>query len=193
MLHASRARRARPQWTIQVKTPPRAWFFSTWAVLAIMWHLAPGGTPTGTAEEMARDLHTWPVDQDFPWRRPQGYLPVAPRKNGAPLPTDRHGPGRSAGLRVEVGHIAGTTAAGPLDPPTLVLAHGCPGPCHPGPQGGFPTAPVIRRPAPQPAGGSGLDSVERELTPGPVPPPGARAGFASRRRHGNRGVEGDRA
>ena len=45
VLHASRVRRARPQWTIQVYTPPRAWPFSTWAVLAIMWHLAPEDTP----------------------------------------------------------------------------------------------------------------------------------------------------
>ena len=29
VLHASRVRRARPQWTIQVYTPPRAWPFST--------------------------------------------------------------------------------------------------------------------------------------------------------------------
>ena len=40
VLHASRVRRARPQWTIQVYTPPRAWPFSTWAVRAVMctWH-----------------------------------------------------------------------------------------------------------------------------------------------------------
>ena len=85
VLHASRARRTRPQWNIQVYTPPRAWRFSTWAVLAIMWHLAPEGTPSGTAEEIARDLHTWPVDQDFPWRRGQGGLPVAPAVEGLSL------------------------------------------------------------------------------------------------------------
>ena len=56
-LHTSRVRRARPQWTIQVYTPPRAWPFSTWAVLAVIWHLAPEDAPTGTAEEIARDLH----------------------------------------------------------------------------------------------------------------------------------------
>ena len=78
VLRASRVRRAPPQWTILVYTPPRAWPFSTRAVLAIMWPLAPEGTPTDTAEEIARDLHTWPVDQDFPWRRPHGGLPVAP-------------------------------------------------------------------------------------------------------------------
>ena len=42
---AACVRRARPQWTIQVYTSPRAWPFSTWAVLAVMWHLAPGGHP----------------------------------------------------------------------------------------------------------------------------------------------------
>ena len=36
VLQASPVRRARPQWTIQVYTPPRAWPFSTWAVLAVM-------------------------------------------------------------------------------------------------------------------------------------------------------------
>ena len=42
--------------------PLRAWPFSTWAVLAVMWHLAPEDAPTGTAEDIARDLHTWPAD-----------------------------------------------------------------------------------------------------------------------------------
>ena len=56
VLHASRVRRARPQWTIHVYTPPRAWPFSTWPVLTVMWHLAPEGTSTGTAEEIAGDL-----------------------------------------------------------------------------------------------------------------------------------------
>ena len=85
VLHASRVRRARPQWTIQVYTPPRAWPFSTWAVLAVMWHLAPEDAPTGTAEDIARDLHTWPAGQDFPWRRPRGGLPVAPAAEGLSL------------------------------------------------------------------------------------------------------------
>ena len=85
VLHASRLRRARPQWTIQVYTPPQAWPLSTWAVLAIMWHLAPEDAPTGTAEEIARDLHAWPADQDFPWRRPEGSLPVAPAAEGFSL------------------------------------------------------------------------------------------------------------
>ena len=85
VLNASRVRRARPQWTIQVDTPPRAWPLSTWAVLAVMWHLAPEEAPTGTVEDIARDLHAWPVDQDFPWRRPQGGLPVAPAAEGFSL------------------------------------------------------------------------------------------------------------
>ena len=66
VLHASGVRRARPQWTIQVYTPPRASPLSTWAVLAVMWHLAPEGNPIGSAEEIARDLHAWPADQHFP-------------------------------------------------------------------------------------------------------------------------------
>ena len=82
VLHASRVRRARPQWTIQVYTPPRAWPFSTWAVLAVLWHLAPEDTPTGTAKEIARDLHAWLADQDFPWCRLQGGPPVAPPAEG---------------------------------------------------------------------------------------------------------------
>ena len=85
VLHASRVRRACPQWTIQVYTPPRAWPFSTWAVLAVMWHLAPADAPTGTAEETARDLHTWLADQDYPWRRPRGGLPVPPAAEGLSL------------------------------------------------------------------------------------------------------------
>ena len=85
VLHASRVRQARPQWTIQLYTPPRAWPFSTWAVLAVMWHLAPEDAPTRTAEEIARDLHTRRTDQDFPWRRPQGGLPVAPAAEGFSL------------------------------------------------------------------------------------------------------------
>ena len=81
----SRVRRERPKWTIKVYTPPRALPFSTWAVLAIMWHLAPEGTPTGTAEGIAQNLHIWPVDQDSPWRRPQGGLPVGPAVGGFSL------------------------------------------------------------------------------------------------------------
>ena len=85
VLHASQVRRARPHWTIRVYTPPRAWLFSTWAVLAVMWHLTLKGTPTGTAEEIALDLHAWPANQDLPWRRPQGGFPVAPAAEGFSL------------------------------------------------------------------------------------------------------------
>ena len=85
VLHASRVRRACQQWTIQVYTPTRAWPLSTWAVLAVMWHLAPEEAPIGTAEEITRDLHTWPADQDYPWRRPWGGLPVAPAAEGLSL------------------------------------------------------------------------------------------------------------
>ena len=75
----------RPQWTIQVYTPPRAWPFSTSAVLAVMWHLAPEDAPTDTAEEIAPDLHAWPTDQDFSWRRPWGGLPLARAVEGFSL------------------------------------------------------------------------------------------------------------
>ena len=85
VLHASRVRRARPQWTILVYTPPGAWPCSTWAPLVVMWHLAPEDAPTGTAEEIARDLHTWPAGEDYPWRRPRGGLPVAPAAEGLSL------------------------------------------------------------------------------------------------------------
>ena len=85
VLHACSVRQARPQWTIQVYTPPRAWPFSTWAVLAVMWHLAPGDAPTGTAEEIARDLHTSPADQDYPWHRHRGGPPVALAAEGLSL------------------------------------------------------------------------------------------------------------
>ena len=85
VLHVSCLRRARPQRTIRVYTPPRAWPFSTWAVLAVIWHLAPEDTPSGTTEEIARDLHAWPPAQDFPWRRPQGGHRVAPATEGFSL------------------------------------------------------------------------------------------------------------
>ena len=110
VLHASQVRRARPQLTIQVYTPPRAWPFSTWAVLAIMWHLAPQDTPTGTAEEIARNLHTGPVDQDFPWRRPQGPEPDAAATRVPPPPTN------SPPLGPPPRHHT-RSVAGPAEPP----------------------------------------------------------------------------
>ena len=85
VLQASRMQRVRPQLTIQVYTRPRGWPFSTWAVLAVMWHLAPEDAPTDTAEEFARDLRAWPTDRDFSWRRPRSGLPVAPAAEGFSL------------------------------------------------------------------------------------------------------------
>ena len=115
-------------------------------------------------------------------------------KLGVPLPADRYGPACPARPRMELGPGGGTTAAGTPDPTTLVLAHGYPGPCQPSRKRGPPAAPAPwRSPIPQPAGGSGLGLVARERTPGPVLPPGARAGTASRPRHGNLGMGGDRA
>ena len=110
VLHALRVRCARPQSTIQVYTPPRAWPFSTLAVLAVMWHLAPEGTPTGTAEEIARDLRAWPADPDFPWRRPQGGLPVAPAGEGLSLATT---PQRHPDKRARQLLLTGTVLAAP--------------------------------------------------------------------------------
>ena len=109
VLHASRVRRACPQWTIQVYSPPGAWPFSTWAVLAVMWHLAPEDAPTGTAEEIARDLHTWPADQDYPWRRPRGGLPVAPAAEGLSLAAtlQRH-PDKKARYFLQTGTVPAT-------------------------------------------------------------------------------------
>ena len=50
-----------------------------------MWHLALEDAPTGTAAEIAWDLHTWPAGQDYPWRRPWGGVPVAPEAQGLSL------------------------------------------------------------------------------------------------------------
>ena len=127
--------------------------------------------------------------------QPRGNPPPAPRQEGAPLPADGHGSGRPARLRVAMGLGGGAIATGPLDPPAVVLAHGHPGPCRPSRQGGLPTATTPRRgPAPQPAGGSGLDTVERGgRAPEPIFPPGAGPGATPRRGHGDRGVGGDRA
>ena len=104
VLHTFRVRRARPQWTIQVYPPPRAWPFSTWAVLAVMWPLAPEDATTGTVEENARDLHAWPTAQNFPWRRPLGDLSVAPAAEGFSLAAtlQRH-PDKRAGNFLQTG------------------------------------------------------------------------------------------
>ena len=83
VLHASRVRQAHPQLTIQVYTPPRAWPICTWAVLAVMWHLAPEDAPTGTAEEIARDLHTWPAGQEDPGAGPGAASQWHPRQGGS--------------------------------------------------------------------------------------------------------------
>ena len=56
-------------------------------VFAFMWRLPPEGIPTGTAEEISRDLHAWLADQDFPWRKPQGSLLLAPAAEGFSLAT----------------------------------------------------------------------------------------------------------
>ena len=127
--------------------------------------------------------------------QPRGNPPVTPRQEGAPLPADRYGPGRPARLMMHVGHGGGATTAGPLDPPTMVLARRRPGPCHASSQRDLPAAREPRRSrAPQPAGGGVLSTVaRRERTCGPVLPPVAGTGIASRRGHLDRGMGGDRA
>ena len=94
-----------------------------------------------------------------------------------------------------MGRREGATAAGPLDPPVVVFAHGHPGPRHPSRQGGFPAAaPPRRGPAPQPAGGGRLGTVEgRRRALEPLFPPGSEPGAAPRRGHGDRGMGGDPA
>ena len=109
VLHASRVRRARPHRTIQVYTPPRAWPFSTWAVLAVIWQLAPEDAPTGTADKIARDLHAWPADQEFPWRRPQDGLPVAPAAEGfSPTATLHRHPDKRTRHFLQTGMVPAT-------------------------------------------------------------------------------------
>ena len=127
--------------------------------------------------------------------QPRGNPPAAPQQEGAPLPAEGHGPGRSARLREAMGRRGSATAAGPLDPPDVVLTHGHPGPCRPSRQGDVPTATTPRRgPAPQPAGKSSLDTVEGGgQAPEPVFPPGAGPGATPRRGRVDRGVGGDRA
>ena len=191
-------------------TPPRAWPFYTWAVLAVMWHLAPEGTPTGTAEEIAWDLHAWPANQDFPWRRPQGGLPVAPAAEGFSLAaTLQRQPDRRACHFLQTG----TAPAAPPDSgwqwdareaqplpdlwilplwylPTDALAH-----TTQAVKGTFPPPPIPRGgPPPQPTGEGGQRTVARRgRTPEPVLPPGAGSGAASPQGHEDRGMVGDRA
>ena len=151
-----------------------------------MWHLAPEDAPTSNAEEIARDLHAWLTDQDFPWRRPLGGLPVAPAAEGFSL---------AVTLRMAMGRRGGATATRPLDSPAVVLTHGHPGPCRPSRQGGLPTAtPPRRGPAPQLGGRSGLGTVKGGgRAPEPVFPAGAGPGATPRLGHKDRGVGGDRA
>ena len=85
VLHLSRLRHAHPQWTIQVYTPPRAGPFSTWAILAIMSHLASEGTPAASVEDIAKDLRASQAGQDFPWHRPRDDFPVASAVEGLSL------------------------------------------------------------------------------------------------------------
>ena len=73
-------------------TPPQAWPFSTWAVLAFMWHLAPEGTLKGTAEEISgtstpgRPTTTSPgADPKVAsWWRPRGRISASRQ------PTQQH-------------------------------------------------------------------------------------------------------
>ena len=208
VLHASCARRARPQWTIQVYTPPRAWPFSTWAELAVMWHLAPEDAPAGTAEEIARDLHTWPASRDFPWRRPRGGLPVAPAAEVFSLAAtlQRH-PDKRARHFLQTGTVPAAPPdsewrwdagrAQPLPGPWVLplwylpvgtLAHATQAV-----KGGFPAeTPPRRGPAPQPTGGGGLGTVEASRrAPEPVFPPGPGPGATPRRGHGECGMGGN--
>ena len=127
--------------------------------------------------------------------RPRSNPLTATRQEGTPLPADGHGPGRPARLRVAMGRRGGATAAGPLGPPVVVFAHRHPGPRHSSRQGGFPAAaPPRRGPAPQPAGGGRLGTVEgRRRALEPIFPPGPGPGAAPRRGHGDHEGGGDRA
>ena len=118
LLHASRVQRARPQWFIQVYTP-----LAGVALLHIggaRRHVAPGagGRPhrhrggNRPRPPYLADRPGFPMAQ-APGRpssgahsrgiQPRGNHPAAPRQDGAPLPTDGHGPGRPARLRVAMG------------------------------------------------------------------------------------------
>ena len=160
VLHASRVRRACPQWTIQVYTPPRAWPFLH--VGGARRHVAPstggrphrdrGGNRPGPPHlagrpglPLAQAPGRPPSGTRGRGAQPRGNPPTAPRQEGTPLPANGHGPGHPARLRVAMGRRGGATAAGPLDPPVAVFAHGHPGPRHPSRQGGFPAAAPPRR------------------------------------------------
>ena len=114
------------------------------------------------------------------------------RGDPSPTPTAR---ALASRLRVAMGRRGGATATRTLGPPDVVLTRAHPGPCGPSRQGGLPTATPLRRgAAPQPAGGSGLGTVEGGgRAPEPVFPPGAGQGAAPRRGHGDCGMGGDRA
>ena len=210
VLHASRVRRARPQWTIQVYTPPRAWPLSMWAVLAVMWHLAPDDAPTGTAEEIARDLHTWPAGQDYPWRRHWNGLPVASAAEGLSLAAtlQRH-PDQRARHFLQTGTVpaappdsewrwdAGEAQPlqGPWVPPLWYLPMGTLAHATQAVKGAFlqlllPSVALLR----SLQAGGGLGTVEgRGRAPEPLLPPGPGPGATPRRGHGDRGMGGDRA
>ena len=210
VLHASPVRRACPQWTIQVYTPPGG--VALLHVGGARRHVAPGtggrpirdrgGNRPGPPHLAGRP--GLPLAQ-APGRppsctrgrgaQPRGNPPTAPRQGGTPLPADGHGPGRPTRLRVAMGRRGGATAAGPLGPPVVVFAHGHPGPRQSSPQGNFPAAaPPWRGPAPQPPGGGHLGTVEgRRRALEPLFPPGPAPGAAPRQGHGDRGMGGDRA
>ena len=50
-------------------------------------YVAPGtrGHCHGQHTGHLQDLHTWPVDQNFPWRMQKGGLPVPPAVEGVSL------------------------------------------------------------------------------------------------------------
>ena len=173
-----------------------------------MWHLAPEDPPAGTAGEIARDLDACLADQDFPWHRPQGSLQVAPAAEGSAsrgpssdTPTrGRSTSCRQARFRPPRPTLGGSGKRGRHNryrTPGSSRCGTCPwAPCPMPPKSsrGLSTAPTPRRGSPpQPAGGGGLDTpAGGGRAPGPVLPPGAGPGAASRRGHGNRAVGGDR-
>ena len=83
MAHAFQVQRARPQWTIQVYTPPRVWPFYIWAVPDIMWHRAPEDNPTGTAEEIAQDLQAGRPTRTSPGPDPKTVSEWRLRRRGS--------------------------------------------------------------------------------------------------------------